>query len=63
MVGSERRIDELRDFFLAQDRRKVQCSLRIGSIGDAPGLPQSFDVKKRRAAKRFATVPGDNFRF
>jgi hypothetical protein len=24
MVGSERSIDELRDFFLAQDRRKAQ---------------------------------------
>jgi len=35
MVGSERRIDEPRDFFLAQDRRKVQGPFRIGSLGDA----------------------------
>jgi len=37
MVGSESSIDELRDFFLAQDRRKVKWSFRIGSLGDAPG--------------------------
>jgi len=30
MVGSERRIDESRDFFLAQDRGKVKRSFRIG---------------------------------
>src|SRR5271170_4515862 len=46
MVGSKRRIDESRDFFLAQDRRKVRCSFRIGSLGDAPGLFESLDVEK-----------------
>ena len=46
MVGSERRIDELRDFFLAQDRRKVKCSFRIGSLGDAPGLLESLGVEE-----------------
>src|SRR5882724_9748840 len=46
MVRSERRIDESRDFFLAQNRRKVQCSFRIGSLGDAPGLFESLDVEK-----------------
>src|SRR5713101_4571738 len=46
MVGSERCIDELRDFFLAQDRRKVKWSFRIGSLGDAPGLFESLDVEK-----------------
>src|SRR5216683_1533145 len=46
MVGSERSIDESRDFFLAQDRRKVKWSFRIGSLGDAPGLFESLDVEK-----------------
>src|SRR5258708_8128746 len=46
MVGSERRIDESRDFFLAQDRRKVKWSFRIGSLGDAPVLFESLDVEK-----------------
>src|SRR6266404_942193 len=46
MVGSERSIDELRDFFLAQDRRKVKWSFRIGSLGDAPVLFESLDVEK-----------------
>ena len=56
MVGSERRIDELRDFFLAQDRRKVQCSFRIGSLGDAPGLFESLDVEKPQ--RREAVIHG-----
>src|SRR6202171_4606052 len=46
MVGSERRVDELRDFFLAKDRRKVRCSFRIGSLGNAPGLFESLNVEK-----------------
>src|SRR5260370_22692014 len=46
MVGSERSIDESRDFFLAQDRRKVKWSFRIGSFGNAPGLFESLDVEE-----------------
>src|SRR5258708_10723358 len=56
MVGSERSIDELRDFFLTQDRRKVQCSFRIGSLGDAPGLFESLDVEKPQ--RREAVIHG-----
>jgi hypothetical protein len=56
MVGSERRIDELRDFFLAQDRRKVECSFRIGSLGNAPGFVQSLDVEKPQ--RREAVLDG-----
>src|ERR1700686_5602775 len=56
MVGSERSIDELRDFFLAQDRRKVQCSFRIRSLGDAPGLFESLDVEKPQ--RREAVIHG-----
>src|SRR5712692_9881087 len=46
MVGSERRINESRDFFLAQDRRKVKCSFRIRSLGDAPGFLERLDVEE-----------------
>ncbi|MGA8304420.1 MAG: hypothetical protein WB723_01995 [Candidatus Acidiferrales bacterium] len=56
MVGSERSIDELRDFFLAQDRRKVQCSFRIRSLSDAPGLFESLDVEKPQ--RREAVIHG-----
>jgi len=30
-------MNELRDFFPAQNRRQVVCLLRIGSVGNAPG--------------------------
>src|SRR5258708_25262819 len=56
MVGTERRIDGSRDFFMAQDGRKVQCSLRIGSLGDAPGLFESLDVEKPQ--RREAVIHG-----
>src|ERR1700730_1711197 len=46
MVGSERSIDESCDFFLAQDRRKVKCSFRVGSLGDAPGFLESLGIEK-----------------
>ncbi len=49
MVGSERRIDESRDFFLAQDRRKMKCSFRIGSLGDAPALLERLGVEKTQS--------------
>jgi hypothetical protein len=56
MVGSERCIDELRDFFLAQDRRKMKWSFRIGSLGDAPILFESLDVEKPQ--RREAVIHG-----
>src|SRR6202022_1389964 len=46
MVGSERSIDESCDFFLAQDRRKVKCSFRVGSLGDAPGFLGGLGIEK-----------------
>jgi hypothetical protein len=49
MAGSERRIDEVRDFFRAQDRGKVKRSSGIGSLGNAPGLLESLDVEKTQA--------------
>src|ERR1700682_6630843 len=61
MVGSERRIDELRDFFLAQDRRKVQCSFRIRSLGDAPGLFGGLDLEKPQ--RREAVIHGTRRQF
>jgi len=61
---SERRVDELRDFFLAQDRRKVQCSFRIGSLGDAPGLFESLDVEKpQRREAVISRYPTTTFAF
>ncbi len=49
MVGSERRIDESCDFLLAQDRRKVKGSFRIGSLGEAPAFFQSLDVEETQS--------------
>src|ERR1700726_1358621 len=46
MVGSERRINELRDFFRAQDRGQAKCLLRIGRLFDAPRPLESFCVEK-----------------
>jgi hypothetical protein len=46
VVGSSRSIDELRDFFLAQDRGKVQCSFRVGCLSDAPGPLECLSVKE-----------------
>ena len=46
MVGGERRIDESREFLLAQNRRKAKGSFRIGSLRDAPGFPESLDVEE-----------------
>src|SRR5260221_7331231 len=56
MVGGEGSLDDLRDFLLAQDRRKVQCSFRIGRLGDAPGLFESLDVEKPQ--RREAVIHG-----
>src|SRR5712691_8071698 len=50
-------IDESRDFFLAKDCWEAVGLFRIGSLGDAPGLLESFDVEEpqRREAVRNCT--------
>jgi hypothetical protein len=63
MEGSAGRLNELRNFFLAEDRWQVMGPFRIGSVGDAPGSLERLTVKNRKAARRTATLPGDNLRF
>src|SRR5208337_843433 len=46
MEGRASRIDEPRNFFLAQDRWHMKYFLRIGGLFDAPGLLESFRVEK-----------------
>jgi hypothetical protein len=41
-----RRMDESRDFFLAQNHRQVARPFWIRSIADAPGALERLDVKK-----------------
>src|SRR5258708_14959202 len=57
MERSARGIDESCDFFLAEDRWKAVGLFRIGSLGDAPSLLESFDVEEpqRRQAVRNCT--------
>src|SRR6266853_2196103 len=57
MERSASSIDESRDFFLAEDRWEAVGLFRIGSLGDAPGLLESFDVEEpqRRQAVRNCT--------
>ncbi len=42
-------VDELRDFFLAENRRQVKCSFRIGRLGDAPGFLECLDVEESQS--------------
>jgi hypothetical protein len=37
LMGRTSRVDQLRDFLLAEDRRKTMCLFRVGRFGDAPG--------------------------
>ena len=39
-------MEELRDFFPAQNRRERTGLFRIGSVGKAPGSAQRLDVEK-----------------
>jgi hypothetical protein len=48
MEGSASSIDELCDFFLAEDRWKVMVLFRIGGLGDAPGFLERLDVETVR---------------
>jgi hypothetical protein len=53
MARSTSRIDELRDFFLTEDRRHAQCLLGIGSLGDAPGLAESLGVEESEGGEAY----------
>jgi hypothetical protein len=46
VVRSQTRVHESRDFFLAQNRRKVNYVLRIESLGNAPSLLDSLKVEE-----------------
>src|SRR5215469_5513486 len=46
LARSARCMNELRDFFLAQNRRQVACLLRIRSVGNGPRSVQCLDVEK-----------------
>ena len=45
------RIDESRHFFLAEDRWQVNGLLRVGRLGDAPGLLERFGVEKSESCQ------------
>jgi hypothetical protein len=49
MEGSARCIDELRHFFLAEDRGQAMSLFRIRRVGDAPRLFQRLDVEKAQS--------------
>jgi hypothetical protein len=63
MEGSKSCLDELRNFFLAQDRGQRRYPFRIGNLGNAPTFFERLAVKELKAAKRTATLLGDNLRF
>jgi len=46
-----RRMDELRDFFPAKNRRQAMGLFRIRSIGNAPGSAQRLDVEKTQCCQ------------
>ena len=46
MIRSQSCVDESRDFFPAEDRRKAKLFFRIVRLGDAPGFLESFAVEK-----------------
>src|SRR5258708_2093475 len=45
------RIDEPRNFFLAEDRWQVKGLLRIGRLGNAPGSLERFRVEESESCK------------
>src|ERR1700693_4954641 len=51
MQGRPRRIDEPRNFFLAENRWQVNSLLRVGSLFDAPGSPESLGVEKSQSCQ------------
>jgi hypothetical protein len=46
MQGRPCRIDEPRNFFLAQDRWHVKCFFRIGGLFDTPDFLESLGVEE-----------------
>ena len=46
MEGSAGRLNELSNFFLAEDRWQAMGPFRIGSVGDAPGSLERLTVKE-----------------
>ena len=46
-----RGIDELRDFFLAEDSGEAVGLFRVGSLGDTPSLFERLDVKEPQGSQ------------
>src|ERR1700720_4819412 len=51
MIRSQSCVNESRDFFPTEDRRKVKPFFRIGRLGDAPGFLESFDVEESESCQ------------
>jgi hypothetical protein len=51
VIRSQSCVDESRDFFPAEDRRKVKCFFRVGRLGDAPGFLGSLDVEESQSCQ------------
>src|ERR1700747_1442118 len=51
LIRSQSCVDESRDFFPAEDRRKVKPFFRIGRLGDAPGFLESFAVEESQSCQ------------
>src|ERR1035438_8573938 len=49
LVGRTSRVDQLRDFLLAEDRRETMCLFRVGRFGDAPGPVESLGEEKTQS--------------
>jgi hypothetical protein len=46
MEGSVGGLNELSNFFLAEDRWQAMRPFRVGSVGDAPGSRERLTVKE-----------------
>jgi len=51
MEGSAGRLNELSNFFLAEDRWQVMGPFRIGSVGDVPDSPERLAVKEPQGSQ------------
>jgi hypothetical protein len=51
LVGRGRGVDQLRDFLLAQDRRKAMRLFRVGCFSDAPGSVKSLGVEETQSGQ------------
>ncbi len=63
MKRSARRIDELRHFFLTENRGQAVAFLRIGSIGNAPWLLECLDVEESQGTEMVRNRPGRQLPF